>query len=205
MISVSAKTIALAAIISFSALMSGTAQAAILHSTSGEPVMTASGVCVTTGFEGSAGCGVNAAAPAQETVDMMPMKMVHHESVYFDFNKSVLTTKAQHRLDHLVKHLRKMGGRHHHHNVAAQNITIVGFADRLGNAEYNETLALKRAQAVRAYLVAKGIKAEKLEVQSLGKTIPNADCSADLPRAKLIRCLREDRRVEIQFGGECAR
>ena len=216
MIFSSVKAIAFAAILSFSALMSGTAQAAILHTANGAPVTTASGVCVTTGFEGDVDC-LHARMPAvQETVDTTPMDGLRHErTVYFDFNKSVLTAEAKNRLDHLAKHLQRVvvdhpaykhdkKHQHHTHMRAAQNVVIVGFADRVGNAEYNEKLALKRAQAVRDYLVTKGIKADKLEIHSLGKSTPSANCAANLPRAKLIPCLREDRRVEIQFT-DCAR
>ncbi len=210
MITISAKTLALAAILSFSALMSGSAHAAILHSSSGAPVMTSGGACVTTGFDGGADCmtaKTEAAAPKQETVDMTPTKKVAREetTVYFDFNKSTLTAEAKHRLDHLAHHLTMAGGHHHrHHLKAGQNVVIVGFADRVGKAEYNEKLALKRAQTVRDYLVSKGVKADKVEVHSLGKSTPSAQCSAKLPHAKLVSCLREDRRVEIEFNG-CAK
>ena len=208
MISVSAKTLALATVLSFSAFMSGAAHAAILHSTSGAPVTTLMGSCVTTGFDGGADCVVPSteAAPTQETVDMAPAKAVpmrHESTVYFDFNKSTLTAESKHTLDGLVRYLQRAGdhNRHHPHLKAAQSVVIVGFADRVGNAEYNEKLALKRAQAVRGYLVAKGVKAEKLEVHSLGKSTPSTQCAATLPHAKLVSCLREDRRVEIEFNG----
>ena len=206
MISFSAKTFALAAILSFSALMSGSAHAALLHSSNGAPVMTRGGACVTTGFDGGAECmtaGAGAAAPTQEAVDVNSTKKVRQETtVYFDFNKSTLTAEAKHSLDQLAHHLTVSGGHHHHrHQKAGQNVVIVGFADRVGKAEYNEKLALKRAQTVRDYLVSKSVKDDKLEVHSLGKSTPSAQCSAELSHAELISCLREDRRVEIEFNG----
>ncbi|MGB9152544.1 MAG: OmpA family protein [Alphaproteobacteria bacterium] len=185
--------------------MSTSAHAGILYSTNGTPVLTKDGTCVTTRWEGGESCEA-AKAAAGEACSHVERDM--EKTVYFDFNKSTLTAEAKRHLDHLAAKLGggegkegKMDKHHHHHeHMSAQTITVVGFADRLGNAAYNEKLALKRAQAVRAYLVSKGIKTKKIEVRSLGKTEPRADCPADLPRAKLINCLREDRRVEIEVG-----
>jgi outer membrane protein OmpA-like peptidoglycan-associated protein len=208
----SAKTVALTALIAWGAMMSSPAHAAILRRTNGVTVLTKDGNCVITNWEGSEGCAAAKAAAGIGSETCMKGEL--ERTVYFDFNKSTLTPEAKRRLDHLAWKLRggmmegkKEGkaGKHHrhqHHQPVAveQNITVVGYADRLGNAAYNEKLALKRAEAVRAYLVAKGVKAKKIEVRSLGKTEPRAECPADMPRAKLIRCLREDRRVEIEIG-----
>jgi len=190
----SAKTVALTALIALGSLMSTSAHAAILRSTDGMPVLTKDGSCVLTNWEGSEGCE---AAKAN-----VPVVCEHEmeKTVYFDFNKSTLTAEAKRRLDHLASKLEGKMGKHHHHHDGGPTITVVGFADRIGNAGYNEKLAMKRAEAVRAYLVAKGIKTKKIEVRSLGKTEPKAECPADMPRAKLINCLREDRRVEIEVS-----
>jgi OOP family OmpA-OmpF porin len=120
----------------------------------------------------------------------------HERVVYFGFNKASLTPEAKAHLDHLAKKIKWTNKRDHNNST----LTIVGFADRIGNADYNEKLALKRAQAVQAYLTGKGVTAKKVEVRSLGKTAPKANCPADLARAKLIECLKEDRRVEIEIS-----
>jgi outer membrane protein OmpA-like peptidoglycan-associated protein len=192
----SAKTAALTALITLGALMSSSAHAAILRSTNGTPVLTKEGNCVITGWQGSEDCAAAKAAAGMGSA-YNDQGVEQEKTVYFEFNKSSLTMEAKHRLDHLAMKLHGAGKHHHHQH---QVITIVGFADRIGNAAYNEKLALRRAQAVRAYLVSKGIKAKKIEVRSLGKTEPRAECSADLSRTKLIHCLREDRRVEIEVG-----
>ena len=111
---------------------------------------------------------------------------IHERVVFFDSNKSNLTKTAQRHLAHMVPKLN------------AKVILVVGYADRMGNAAYNERLALKRAKAVRDYLVSNGIKAKKIEVRSLGKSAPQAECAATLAHAEMISCLREDRRVEIE-------
>ena len=201
----STKTIALTTLIALGSVYSGSAHANILRTNAGVPVLTKDGNCVLTGTDGATDCPANTAS--------MVKPVDQEKTVYFDFNKSTLTPHAKHRLDHLAWYLRHQAGleevqepkgkhKHHHHHVVAheENITIVGYADRIGDAGYNEKLALKRAQAVRDYLISKGVKAKHMEVRSLGKTAPRAECSADLPRAKLIHCLREDRRVEIEFG-----
>jgi len=202
----SSKTAALTALITLGSLMSTSAHANILRTVEGVPVMTTGGNCVLTGTDGDSSCPTSGAAA--------PTEMDREKVIYFDFNKSTLTPHAKHQLDHLAWHLNGDGkhegkdegkekGKHHHHHVhTIDNLVIVGYADRIGNAAYNEKLALKRAESVRDYLVSKGIKAKKIEVRSLGKTEPKADCPADLPRAKLIHCLREDRRVEIEINSK---
>jgi OOP family OmpA-OmpF porin len=191
--SLSTKTAALTALIALGSILSNPAHANILRTVDGTPVLTAEGNCVLTGTDVPESCVETAQTEAVKPVVVED----HHERVvYFDFNKSTLTAKAKHHLDHLA---RKFNAHvEHGHNVAS--VTIVGFADRVGQAAYNEKLALKRAQTVQAYLTSKGVKAKKIEVRSLGKTEPKADCPADLPRAKLIDCLKEDRRVEIEFN-----
>ena len=109
-------------------------------------------------------------------------------TVYFDFDSAVLSPSAKKVLTVLRHKLSKTKG---------AEITILGFADRLGNADYNERLALQRAENVRKFLAAHGLNAKK-SVRSLGDTVPRADCSNTLPRAELIACLRVDRRVEIE-------
>ncbi len=178
----SIKTAALTALI---VLGSFSAQAGILHTADGTPVLTAEGTPVLTGTDGAVNCA-DANAPVAAAV--APAAFDHERVVFFDFNKSDLTKHARHQLNHLAK------------KSHAQVITVVGFADRIGNAAANEKLAFKRAKTVRDYLVAKGVKAKKVEVRSLGKSAPRANCAADLPRAKLIECLSEDRRVEIEFS-----
>jgi len=195
----SLKTDTLATLISLGSLLSTSSHAAILRSTDGAPVLTKDGACVITNWEGSEGCDAAKKMMNLPTSPMgapcAPMKGDNDKAVYFDFNKSTLRPHAQHRLDHLAKKIEWMCK---HGNK--ETITIVGYADRLGDAAYNEKLAMKRAEAVRDYLLAQGVKAQKIEVRSLGKTAPKAECAADMPRAKLIECLHEDRRVEIEFN-----
>ena len=177
------KTAALTALIAFGTLISssGSAAACVLHTKEGVAATTAAGVPIWAGW----GCADDTGAEAPKA----------EGTVYFDFNKATLTPKAKHELDHLAKHLAV-----HDKHAPKPVITVVGYADRIGNAAYNEKLALKRAKAVHDYLLHKGVKAKKIEVRSLGESNSKTDCPADLPRKKLIPCLAEDRRVEIEVS-----
>jgi outer membrane protein OmpA-like peptidoglycan-associated protein len=179
----SAKTAALAVAIAMGSLMSTSAHAAILHTAAGTPVLTKDGSAVLTGVEGAYACDAEAQARAAELAAQA------ERVVFFDFNKSELTKQYKQQLRRLAKRL---------HTNPGKTITIVGFADRMGDAAYNEKLALKRAKTVRDFLVGVGIKAKKIEVRSLGKSVPKAECPVGLPRPEMISCLGVDRRVEIE-------
>ncbi|MCL2474353.1 MAG: OmpA family protein [Alphaproteobacteria bacterium] len=110
-------------------------------------------------------------------------------TVYFDFDSAALSKSAKKVLTVLKHKLSK---------APAADVTIVGFADRLGNPAHNEALALRRAAAVKTFLASHGLSA-KTTVRYLGGHNAKANCSDTLPRAELIACLRIDRRVEIEI------
>lgn len=56
---------------------------------------------------------------------------------------------------------------------------IEGHADEQGTREYNLALGQRRANAVREYLVSRGVPAARLQVTSFGKERPVAVCSAE--------------------------
>lgn len=83
-------------------------------------------------------------------------------------------------------------------------VMVTGHTDRLGSHEYNQKLSEKRANAVKAYLVKKGMKAEMIETMGAGKTqpVPGVSCKDDLPRAKLVDCLAPNRRVVVEIKAD---
>lgn len=106
----------------------------------------------------------------------------------FEFNSARLTT-PQPRLDDIAAAL-----------IADPTITdvdITGHADRLGSARYNQRLSEQRANAVRDYLVAKGVAPERLKAYGKGETMPVVTCH-NRNRAALIKCLEPNRRVEVE-------
>jgi len=112
----------------------------------------------------------------------------------FEFNKATLTEDAKKRLDaEVVAKLRDIG--------QIRYINVNGHADRLGSVQYNQRLSEKRADAVRAYLVSKGVEASKVETLGFGKTTPVKSCPDQKDRRSLIDCLAPNRRVEIEIQG----
>ena len=84
-------------------------------------------------------------------------------SVYFGFDSSELTSKAQAILDRQAAFL----------NVNPTMVVIIeGHADERGTREYNLALGDRRAVAVRVYLLAKGLNAARVRTVSYGKERP---------------------------------
>ena len=112
----------------------------------------------------------------------------------FEFNKAVLTKEARARIDTEV--VAKLGNLRD-----VRYIIINGHADRLGSTQYNQKLSEKRADAVRAYLVSKGVAADKVETLGFGKTLPVKACPDQKERKGLIECLSPNRRVVVEVQG----
>ena len=110
----------------------------------------------------------------------------------FEFNKATLTSDAKKTLDsEVVAKLKDFG--------QIRYINVNGHADRLGSAQYNQRLSEKRADAVRAYLVSKGIDAAQVETFGFGKTAPAKSCPDQKDRKGLIECLAPNRRVVVEI------
>jgi OOP family OmpA-OmpF porin len=82
-------------------------------------------------------------------------------------------------------------------------IRITGHTDPTGSAQLNERLSRQRAQAVKSYLVSKGLPASKILSEGMGSSMPmvtDKDCSK-LPRGQMVACFQPDRRVDIEVTG----
>ena len=73
-------------------------------------------------------------------------------------------------------------------------IIAVGHTDSVGSDAYNQKLSLRRSQAVKAYLVSKGIDKTRIYTEGKGEKQPVADNKTKEGRAK-------NRRVEIEGVG----
>jgi OmpA-OmpF porin, OOP family len=83
-------------------------------------------------------------------------------------------------------------------NADIASVTIVGYTDRIGSKTYNQKLSEERANAVKAYLVGKGVAANRLTAVGKGEADPVVECTGVKKRPALIKCLEPNRRVEIE-------
>lgn len=110
----------------------------------------------------------------------------------FAFGKSSLedfSPEGLQALDALVERLRQR---------PLAEVNVIGHSDRIGNAEANRRLSLRRAEAVRDYLVAEGVDEDQLTVAGWGSESPLVDCEDERAQA-LIDCLAPNRRVELRI------
>lgn len=82
-------------------------------------------------------------------------------------------------------------------DASITDVDITGYADRLGSAAYNLRLSERRAEAVRNYLIGKGIDGGRLKAYGRGEDNPVVTCN-EKRRADLIKCLEPNRRVEVE-------
>ncbi|MBC7502197.1 MAG: OmpA family protein [Herminiimonas sp.] len=82
-------------------------------------------------------------------------------------------------------------------NSQLTNIVISGHTDRLGSDQYNLKLSQRRADAVKNYLVGKGVDGSRLRTEGKGESNPVVECS-QRNRVELIKCLEPNRRVEVE-------
>ena len=106
----------------------------------------------------------------------------------FDFDSAKLRT-PQPQLDEVAAALKS--------NPQIAKVQITGYTDRIGTESYNQRLSEVRANAVRNYLVAKGVAGDRLVAVGRGEANPVVECN-DKDSAALIKCLEPNRRVEIE-------
>lgn len=110
----------------------------------------------------------------------------------FAFDSADLTDEGRSRLDQALASLPAR-------QLENKQIQITGHTDRIGAESYNQGLSERRAQAVRDYLVSKGLPADAISTQGLGAAKPVVGCEGERG-ASLIDCLAPNRRTEIEFS-----
>jgi len=83
----------------------------------------------------------------------------YHVDVYFDFNQALVKSEYFGPLDRLAQLLGKSG----------ETVNLIGFTDQKGSNTYNQTLSLRRAEAVRDYLISKGVAPARIQLKGSGK------------------------------------
>jgi len=97
---------------------------------------------------------------AQDSIDAL---VILDTPVHFDFDKSEIRTNDATLLDEKIVIFQK---------YPTINILITGNTDLHGSFAYNDRLGLRRAASVRAYLIAHGVDANRITVESHGKRNP---------------------------------
>ena len=103
----------------------------------------------------------------------------------FDFDQSTLKPQGKAALDQLLGQLTGMD---------LEVIVTVGHTDAVGSDAYNQKLSQRRAEAVKAYLVAQGVETSRVYTEGKGETQPVADNTTAAGRAK-------NRRVTVEVVG----
>lgn len=131
------------------------------------------------------------APPAPEPV---VQKISFSGDAFFDFDKAELKPEGKAKLDDLAQQL---------DGATYDTILVIGHTDRFGSSKYNQKLSERRAQAVKDYLLGKGIPPNRIEAKGMGETQPvtkPGECRG-ARSAKVTACLQPDRRVDIEVSG----
>ena len=112
-------------------------------------------------------------------------KVTYSADAFFDFDKAVLKPEGKATLQTLVAKLK---------DTDIEVIVATGHTDWTGSEAYNVKLSMRRAKAVKAFLVSKGIPEARVFVEGKGEAQPTADNHTKDGRAK-------NRRVDIEVVG----
>lgn len=118
--------------------------------------------------------------------------------VLFDFDQSALRRSETFKLDQLADKIK---------DSAFDRLEVVGHADRINTNAYNLKISERRAEAVKAYLVGKGIDPGAVRTHARGEAeaVTGDACKNMGPETrenrKLVECLRPDRRAAIAVIG----
>jgi outer membrane protein OmpA-like peptidoglycan-associated protein len=123
-------------------------------------------------------------------------KITLDSRVLFDFDKAVLKPEGKAAIDsQIVGKLSQI--------QKLEVVLVTGHTDRLGTDAHNQPLSQRRADAVRDYLVSKGVPRDRIETIGMGEKQPLPGVQCDQTNLKeLIACLQPNRRVEVEVKGE---
>ncbi|MFT4069607.1 outer membrane protein OmpA [Paraburkholderia sp.] len=130
-------------------------------------------------------------APAPAPV-ISSEKITYQADALFDFDKAILKPAGKERLSELAAKIQ---------GINLEVVVATGHTDRIGTDAYNDRLSLRRAQAVKAFLVSKGVEANRIYTEGKGRRNPVTTGCNQRNRKQLIACLAPDRRVEVEVVG----
>ncbi len=128
---------------------------------------------------------VAAPRPAPAPQPPAATKVTYAADAFFDFDKAVLKPEGKAKLDDLVQKVK---------GVNLEVIIAVGHTDSDGSDAYNQKLSIRRSDAIKAYLVSKGVERNRVYTEGKGEKQPVADNKTKEGKAK-------NRRVEIEVVG----
>ncbi len=111
------------------------------------------------------------------TANLLPYSyaQIRRSQLQFDFGSSALLPEARARADQLVEFIRE--------NPDIRRIRIDGHTDNIGRSRYNQALGQRRAEALKDYLLAKGIEEEMIVLRSYGERKPQSSNRTPAGRA----------------------
>jgi OOP family OmpA-OmpF porin len=112
-------------------------------------------------------------------------KVTYAADAFFDYDKSVVKPEGKAKLDDLADKVK---------GINLEVVIAVGHTDSRGSDAYNQKLSVRRAEAVKAYLISKGIESNRVYTEGKGEGQPVADNATSEGRAK-------NRRVEVEVVG----
>lgn len=117
----------------------------------------------------------------QPTADKISIKA----EALFDFDKAIVKPEGRKILDQVAARQAQ---------IKLETIIAIGHTDWIGTDAYNQALSVRRADAVKAYLVSKGVPANRITASGKGKANPVADNRTAAGRAL-------NRRVDVEIIG----
>ncbi len=124
---------------------------------------------------------VQASSTDNEDISYDSQAIFANATVYFDFDKTNLTSKSLQTLKSVVDAL---------NDNSKLNIVLSGHADERGTREYNLALGQRRADTVSQYLILNGVESNRIITKSYGEERPIANGQDEASYAK-------NRRVQI--------
>ncbi|HEU0230038.1 MAG TPA: OmpA family protein [Burkholderiaceae bacterium] len=134
---------------------------------------------------GIAGCDGVPVAQAPAVKAPTATKIVLNADTFFDFDKSVIKPEGRRILDQVATKVQSMN---------LETLIATGYTDSIGTKAYNLKLSQRRADAVKKYLVSRGIDANHIYAEGKGMSNPIASNKTREGRA-------HNRRVEIEIVG----